>query len=330
MTVRMTIRNRLLQCLSDGQFHSGEVLGAALGISRMAVWKHLRGLREAGLEFEIVRGKGYRLSHPYELLDADVIATSVNTTTRAKLGPVEVFHELDSTSNWLRERARAGAPSGSICLAEMQYGGRGRHGRHWVSPFAANLYLSMLWRTEAGPESLGGLSLVAGIGLLRALRGMGIQQAGLKWPNDVLVDGAKLAGILIDVTGEVGGEAAVVLGIGINVDMPPASAGGIDQRWTDLCSLAGTEALSRNRLAAALLDALFPALDEFESGGLGRFMDEWREYDVLHGQAIDLLLPDRIVSGRACGIDAGGALLVDTAAGRKRFAAGEASLRAAS
>ncbi len=266
----MPIRNRLLQCLSDGQFHSGEVLGATLGISRMAVWKHLRGLREAGLEFDIVRGKGYRLSHPRELLDADVIEKSVNATTRAGLGPVDVFHELDSTSNWLRERARAGAPSGSVCLAEMQHGGRGRHGRPWVSPFAANLYLSMLWRTEAGPESLGGLSLVAGIGLLRALREIGIHQAGLKWPNDVLVDGAKLAGILIDVTGEVGGEATVVLGIGVNVDMPPASARDIDQRWTDLCSLAGTDALSRNRLAAVLLDALFPALDDFESGGLGR------------------------------------------------------------
>mgnify|MGYP001811759967 FL=1 len=323
----MPIRNRLLQCLSDGQFHSGEVLGASLGISRMAVWKHLRGLREAGLEFEVVRGKGYRLARPRELLDADVITKSVSAATRVDLGPVDVFHELDSTSNWLRERARAGAPSGSVCLAEMQYGGRGRHGRPWVSPFAANLYLSMLWRTGAGPESLGGLSLVAGIGLLRALHGIGIHQAGLKWPNDVLVDGAKLAGILIDVTGEVGGDATVVLGIGVNVDMPPAAARDIDRRWTDLCSLAGSGAVSRNRLAAALLDALFPALDNFESDGLGAFMDEWREHDVLHGQAIDLLLPDRTVSGRACGIDAGGGLLLDTAAGRKRFAAGEASLR---
>ncbi|MBT8116223.1 MAG: bifunctional biotin--[acetyl-CoA-carboxylase] ligase/biotin operon repressor BirA [Gammaproteobacteria bacterium] len=323
----MQLRNRLLQCLSDGEFHSGEALGASLGISRMAVWKHLRGLREAGLDFEVVRGKGYRLSRPRELLDAGQVRSAVCPETRAALGRIDVFHQLDSTSNWLRERALAGADSGSVCMSEMQHSGRGRHGRQWVSPFAANLYLSLLWRTEAGAAALGGLSLVTGIGLMRCLRGMGIRQAGLKWPNDILVDGAKLAGILIDVTGEVGGDCAVVIGIGINVDMPPTAAAGIGRDWTDLCSVTGGDSPSRNRLAATLLDELLPALDTFESGGLGPFMDEWREHDVLAGQPIDLLLPDRTVSGRACGIDDGGALLMDTAAGRKRFAAGEASLR---
>jgi BirA family biotin operon repressor/biotin-[acetyl-CoA-carboxylase] ligase len=323
----MHLRNRLLQCLSDGKFHSGEALGASLGISRMAVWKHLRGLREAGLDFEVVRGKGYRLSRPRELLDVERVLSAIDPQTRAVLGPVDVFHALDSTSNWLRQQVQAGAVSGTVCMAEMQHSGRGRHGRQWVSPFAANLYLSLLWRTEAGAAMLGGLSLVTGIGLIRCLRRMGVDQAGLKWPNDVLVDGAKLAGILIDVTGEVGGECAVVIGIGINVDMPPPAAAEIGRDWTDLCAVTGRDSLSRNRLAATLLEELLPALEAFESGGLGPFMDEWRTHDVLAGRSIDLLLPDRTVSGRACGIDDGGALLMDTAAGRRRFAAGEASLR---
>ncbi|MGB5260760.1 MAG: bifunctional biotin--[acetyl-CoA-carboxylase] ligase/biotin operon repressor BirA [Gammaproteobacteria bacterium] len=323
----MQLRNRLLQCLSDGEFHSGETLGASLGISRMAVWKHLRGLREAGLDFEVVRGKGYRLSRPRELIDVAQVLSAVAPETRAALGPIDVFHALDSTSNWLREQASRGAASGSVCMAEMQHSGRGRHGRQWVSPFAANLYLSLLWRTEAGAASLGGLSLVTGIGLIRCLRRMGVDQAGLKWPNDVLVDGAKLAGILIDVTGEVGGQCTVVIGVGINVDMPSPAAAEIGRDWTDLCALTGGDSLSRNRLAATLLDELLPALDAFESGGLGQFMAEWRTHDVLAGRSIDLLLPDRTVSGRACGIDDGGALLMDTAAGRRRFAAGEANLR---
>ena len=323
----MHMRSQILQHLSDGGFHSGAALGEALGISRMAVWKHLRRLREAGLEFDIVRGKGYRLASRGELLDAEAVRSAARPQTRAALGPIDVFLELDSTSNWLREQARAGACSGSVCLAEMQHGGRGRHGRRWISPFAANLYLSLLWRSGAG-AALGGLSLVTGIGLLRCLHGMGIRQAGLKWPNDVLVDGAKLSGILIDVTGEVGGECAVVIGVGVNVAMPAGAAAEIDRAWTDLRSHAEEASLSRNRLAAALLDELIPALAEFESDGLAPFMDEWRTHDVLAGRAIDLRLPDRAIRGRACGIDHSGALLVDTPAGRRRFSAGEVSLRA--
>ncbi len=326
----MQLRSRIVRCLSDGEFHSGEELGAALGVSRMAIWKHLRGLREAGLEFEIVRGKGYRLTRPVELLDAGQVLASVSAGTRTALGPIDVFLELESTSNWLREQALAGAPSGSVCLAETQHGGRGRHGRRWVSPFAANLYLSLLWRSEAGAATLGGLSLVTGIGLIRCLHRLGLQQAGLKWPNDVLVDGAKLAGILIDVIGEANGDCAVVVGVGINVDMPAAAAPAIDQDWTDLQTVTGAVAMTRNSLAAALLDELMPAMREFELGGLGPFMDEWRRHDVVAGRSIDLLLPGRTVYGRACGIDDGGALLVETEAGRERFAAGEVSLRVAS
>ena len=326
MTV-MHMRNRLLQCLADGAFHSGEALGTTLGISRMAVWKHLRGLREAGLDFEVVRGKGYRLSRPHELLDAEHIHSIVSPSTREMLGPIDVFPELDSTNTWLRHQASVGALTGSVCLAEMQHSGRGRHGRQWVSPFAANLYLSLLWRTGVGAAALGGLSLVAGIGLLRCLHRMGVHRAGLKWPNDVLVDGAKLAGILVDISGEIDGECAAVIGVGINVDMPPAAAADIGREWTDLHTLTGGEGLSRNRLAANLLDELLPVLADFETHGLGPFMDEWRSHDLLAGQPIDLLLPDRTISGRACGIDAAGALLMDTATGRRRFAAGETSLR---
>src|SRR5210317_820648 len=125
----MSLRQRLLETLSDGEFHSGEALGAALGVSRMAVWKHIRSLRELGVQLEVVRGRGYHLSASIELLDADAISAAIPPRLADRVGPLHVFDELDSTNNWLREQSHAGAPSGSVCVAEMQSAGRGRRGK---------------------------------------------------------------------------------------------------------------------------------------------------------------------------------------------------------
>lgn len=322
----MQLRQRLLHHLCDGEYHSGEALGRAVGISRMAVWKHVSALREAGLALEVRRGKGYRLPAPVEFLDHERIRLAVAPQARPQLETIEILTEVDSTNNHLRKRAQQGAAAGSVCLAERQLCGRGRRGRSWVSPFATNLYLSLLWRSAGGAAALGGLSLVSGIALVRCLHRFGIASAGLKWPNDVLVDGAKLAGILIDIAGESTGPCAVIIGIGVNVRMPPAAAAQIDQAWTDLYSQASDE-VSRNELAGCLLGQLLPVMAQFEAHGLQPFMDEWRSLDVVQGRSVDVRLPDALVSGRACGIDAGGALLVDTAAGRRRFVSGEVSLR---
>lgn len=326
----MQLRRRLLQLLSDGHFHSGEALGAVLGVSRMAVWKHLKALRELGMEFEVVRGLGYRMPASVELLDDAAILAVADVSTRDALAAIDILLEVDSTNNQLREQALQGAPGGSVCLAEMQHAGRGRRGRAWVSPFAANLYLSLLWRSTTGAASLGGLSLVTGIAVLRSLRDFGIDCAGLKWPNDILADNAKLAGILIDVVGESSGPCAVIIGIGVNVSMPSPAAARIDQTWTDLQTITGGTGVSRNHLAARLLDHVLPAVAEFEVKGLQPFLDEWRRHDMVDGRDVDLLLANEVIQGTARGIDAGGALLVDTAAGRRRFASGEVSVRVAS
>lgn len=325
----MQLRGQILNRLADGEFHSGEALGAGLGISRMAVWKHLKALRDLGIELETVRGKGYRLPVSCELLDRDRILANASPDLLAMLGPVEVLMETDSTNTRLREQALNGARSGAVCLAELQHRGRGRHGRNWVSPFASNLYLSLLWRSPLGAAALGGLSLVAGIAVLRCLQAIGVTGAGLKWPNDVLANDAKLAGILIDVAGESAGPCAVVIGIGINVAMQKRDAHAIDQSWTDLHSLTGRRDISRNRLAASLLDCLLPTLQTFESGGLQPFLAEWQRHDLVSGRRIDLRLPNAVVRGTARGIDAGGALLVDTDGGRRRFTSGEVSVRMA-
>ena len=326
----MPLRRRLLNLLSDGEFHSGEDLGASLGVSRMAVWKHLKALRNMGVQFSVQRGKGYCLPSSLELLERDKILSAATAMTAAGIDDIAVFLEVDSTNNWLRERMLNGAPSGTVCVAELQLAGRGRRGRSWVSPFAANLYLSLLWRSANGAATLGGLSLVTGVAVLRALRGFGIKDAGLKWPNDILVGDAKLAGVLIDVVGEASGPCAVIVGIGVNVCMPRAEAAAIDQSWTDLYHLTGDNRISRNALAARILDELIPAVEAFEAAGLQPFLDEWRHYDVVRGRAVDLILPNENITGTACGIDEGGALLVDTAHGRRRFVSGDVSVRVAS
>lgn len=322
----MPLRRRLLNLLSDGEFHSGEALGASMGVSRMAVWKHLKALREMGIDLTVLRGKGYRLPYSLELLERERILAAA---TVSGIEGIDVFLEVDSTNNWLREQALKGAPSGTVCVSEMQSAGRGRRGRSWVSPFAANLYLSLLWRSASGAAALGGLSLVTGIAVLRALRSFGIEAAGLKWPNDILAADAKLAGILIDVLGESNGPCAVIVGIGVNVSMPRDAVAAIDQPWTDLQQLAGDTGISRNDLAARLLDEVMPAIEAFDAAGLQPFLDEWRRYDLVSGREVDLLLPNERITGTACGIDGGGALLVDTTSGRRRFASGEVSLRVA-
>ena len=325
----MPLRRRLLNLLSDGEFHSGEALGVSLGVSRMAVWKHLKALRQMGVDFRVVRGKGYCLPSSLELLDRDRILSAATPASAAGIDGIEVFLEVDSTNNWLREQALNGAPSGTVCVAEMQLAGRGRRGRTWVSPFAANLYLSLLWRSATGATALGGLGLVTGIALLRALRSYGIEGAGLKWPNDILAGDAKLAGVLIDVVGESSGPCIIIVGIGVNVCMSPGEAATIDQRWTDLHHLSGGNSLSRNVLAARILDELMPVIETFDAEGLQPFLDEWRQSDVLRGRKVGLTLPNEYITGTACGIDEVGALLVETVHGRRRFLSGDVSVRVA-
>ena len=213
--------------------------------------------------------------------------------------------------------------------AAMQSAGRGRRNRSWVSPFASNLCLSLLWRSDCGIAGLGGMSLVCGVAVLRCLEQFGITSGGVQWPNDVLVNDAKLAGILIDVIGEATGSCAVIVGVGINVAMPEQASEQIGQPWTDLCSLTGMAQFPRNLLAARTLDTLLAAIGEFTASGLQGFLDDWSRYDVMAGRQVDVHLPGETVSGRACGIDETGALLVQTASGHQRFASGEVSVRVA-
>lgn len=322
----MESRLKLLEILADGRFRSGEALGLELGISRAAIWKQLRALRRWGVDIQAVRGQGYRLAYPLEFLHADTLRAHLSRAAQVAIPRVDIFTELDSTNTYLKALAQDGAPSGTVCLAEMQRAGRGRLGRVWVSPFASNLYLSLLWRFAAGPASLAGLSLVAGVALVRALKDFVPEGLGLKWPNDVQWQGRKVAGVLIEMAGESAGPSHAVIGIGVNVRMPDASAAEIGQPWTDLVRCLG-EPPSRNVLAAAILESLIETLRVFESEGLPPFLDAWREHDVVAGKSVQLHLPNGMITGEAQGIDANGALVLRIGDELRRFASGEISLR---
>ena len=318
----------LLQRLVAGPV-SGDVLARESGLTRAAVWKRIEALREAGVAIDARAGRGYALAAPVELLDAAAIGDALPSAVSAQLASIEVAWSLDSTNSELLRRPSAGQGA-QVLFAERQTGGRGRRGRTWASPLAANLYLSVAREFEAGLARLGGLSLVAGVAVTEALQALGFDEARLKWPNDVVVaDGArlrKLGGILIEGGGEHAGPARAVVGIGLNVRMPADAAAAIDQPWIDLVALR-PQPPSRNALAAALLAHVVPALAQFDREGLAPFLPRHAAHDVLAGEAVRVLAGDGEHAGIALGLAADGALRVRLADGVRDFHAGEVSLR---
>ncbi|HHJ16248.1 MAG TPA: bifunctional biotin--[acetyl-CoA-carboxylase] ligase/biotin operon repressor BirA [Gammaproteobacteria bacterium] len=322
----MSTRYRVIELLADGHFHSGEWLGRQLGISRAAVWKHVRALSGFGLDVHAVRGQGYRLAVPFQPLSAELICASLDATTLARLDNLEVFREIDSTSDYLRRVTPPGSDVMRACIAEWQSAGRGRRGRPWVSPYGTSLYLSLAVSMPAAGVQSGGLSLVAAIAVLRALQSCGIRGLGLKWPNDIFYQQRKLAGILLDLSGESGGSYQVVMGVGINLTVPDAAARAIDQPWADLSQCGVT--VERNHLAGVVVSELVKVIDTFNEKGLDVFKQEWQRFDLIADREVRLHSDSiETISGIARGIDAHGALLIEANGTTRSYHAGEVSVR---
>lgn len=311
-----TVPLKLIALLADGSFHSGEHLGEALGMSRAAINKHIQTIREWGLDVFTVPGKGYSLPAPIQLLDAERI-THLLDEQRITVLPV-----VDSTNQYLLDRI-AELQSGDACVAEYQQAGRGRRGRRWVSPFGANLYLSMFWRLEQGPAAAIGLSLVIGIVMAETLQRLGAENVRVKWPNDLYLNDRKLAGILVELTGKTGDAAQLVIGAGINLAMRDTHT--IDQGWINLQE-AGID-IDRNELTATLLNELRRTLPQFEQQGLAPFIARWRQLDNFNDRPVKLLIGEQQIFGIARGIDQQGALLLEQDGVIKPFIGGEISLR---
>lgn len=314
----------LLDALADGQWHSGETLAARFGISRAALSKRVERLRDWQLDVESRQGLGYRLSAAIERLDAQALQAAVPAL------PLTVNAIVESTNTLLLAASAEHDPQ--ALLAEFQSGGRGRRGRQWISPFGANLYLSLAWSWPSWPRQLTALSLAVGVACAQALRECGLETLRLKWPNDLLVADRKLGGVLIEHRGEAGGSCRVVIGIGLNLRMASSQGEAVSQPWINLdeaLQQTGQPPVSRNRVASLLLQSLHRLLSRYAEQGFAAVAAEWAELDACRDRPVYLLQNNSTQAAIARGVDSEGALLVDVDGRRERVLSGEVSLRPA-
>lgn len=308
----------ILRLLSDGEPHAADEVIAAGKLAPEELAPALADLLGLGVALD-ARGGSVRLLEPIELLDREVLDARLPPGVRLAL-----VDRCDSTSSLVADLAREGAPSGTAVVCEIQSAGRGRRGAPWLAPVGASLAFSLLWRF-AGSEArnLAGLSLAAGVACARAFARVGATGIALKWPNDVLWDGRKLCGILIEIASTA--DAAAVIGVGVNVSGAQRLAEKLPYPVADL-RMAGAAA-GRNAILAELLAALADACSRFDREGFGPFREEWQRQHAHRDQPVRLLNGESVQEGTAIGIDEEGALLVATARGVERFVSGEVSLR---
>lgn len=321
-----TLTFPILRLLTDGKFHSGEDIATHFKTSRATVWNAIQDAEKLGVEIFSVRGRGYKLPKPIQLLEQDAVLNAIGE--QRNWFKLEVHDHLESTNSYLMKKASAGEAHATCIAANLQSKGRGRRGRQWQAGLGASLTISLLWRFQCGASALSGLSLAVGVALIRTLHGLGVTQAQLKWPNDVLINGEKLAGILIELQGDMEGPSAAVIGIGINLNLPSRIKQQIDQPVTDLTGIA-SQNIDPNVLLGGLLKQLAAVLNDFERAGFAQVRDEWLQYHAYHQKPVKMLHPDgRETLGTAIDVAEDGILLVKTALGEQRFSSGEISLRA--
>jgi BirA family biotin operon repressor/biotin-[acetyl-CoA-carboxylase] ligase len=265
------------------------------------------------------------------LLESRRIRELMTAEAAALLEYLTVLQETDSTNDAV-SRLPERLQHAHAVLADRQSRGKGRRQRSWHSPAGGNLYLSLGWRFDGGAPSLATLPLVVAVCTCRALAELGFDGTGVKWPNDILVDGRKLAGILVELQSVGSGPALAIIGIGLNVAMPGESQPNnrIDRPWTDLATEwpAGAALPGRNRIAAGLLEQLLVGLARFGSDGFTPFAADWQNRDTLRGNEVELEIGNEALRGVARGIDEQGGLLVETAdSGLRACHAGEVTLQ---
>jgi BirA family transcriptional regulator, biotin operon repressor / biotin---[acetyl-CoA-carboxylase] ligase len=326
-------RSRLLAMLASGEFYSGEQLAKRLRISRGGVWKLIHSLQGMGIDVASVPRQGYRLPRAVDLLDRNAILAETAPNVRELLAPLEVMLTVDSTNRYLAEHAVNPPGTTHVCVAEVQNAGRGRRGRNWVAPFGCAICMSLSWQFGEAPPTFSALSLAVGVAAVRALRRVGVEGVGLKWPNDLMWQTRKLGGVLIEMRGEAAGPTQVVIGLGINVRMPAAVRLMLAEQQAALISdvheIARERTPSRNALVAMLVEENVKMLQVFSARGFEPFAEEWRQLDTLADAPVRVISGSETIFGRSRGVDLDGTLLVNVDGQLRRFASGEVSLRAA-
>lgn len=315
----------VLRQLSHEDFLSGEAIARRLSCSRATVNNAIREALAQGVAVHAVHGRGYRLAAPLSWLDAEGLAKAFAGRGMS----LRCLDQVDSTNAHLMDWAQAGAPHRSVVAAEWQSRGRGRRGRTWHAGLGQGLMFSFLWRSGRSAAQLSGLSLAVGAMLVKALRDLGLKVGGVKWPNDILVGEAKLAGVLIELSGDMLGPSAAVIGVGLNIDGGEAMSQRVGQAVTDLRRHLG--AVARTDIFQALAFALDEGLAEFEAGGFSAFHAFWQAHHVHQDRSVMVISgPGDALAGIARGVDPEGALLLETPTGVRRIHSGEVSVRGVS
>ena len=327
----------ILKLLADGQFHSGEALAQRFKVTRTTIWNAVKHAESLGVEVFSVRGRGYKLPQAIELLDEKLVLAAIGEQ-RAWF-KLEILNEVASTNTYLMQQKSI---AHATCVAaHIQTKGKGRRGRTWVSQLGASLTFSLIWRFSCGAAGLSGLSLAVGVALIRAFNSLDVNNVQLKWPNDVLVledytseknMPKKLAGILIELQGDLEGPSAAVIGVGVNLNLPKNVLDSIDQPAIDLMSASERSVnqgkINQSMLLGIILKHLSEVLSTFESLGFVGLRDEWLSYHAYQNKPVKMLLPNGTeVIGTVKNVADDGILLVETPLGIQRFSAGEISLR---
>lgn len=318
------IREKLINALAGGGFVSGQSIADELSVSRAAISNQVKALNEMGVDIFKVRGKGYQLANPLVLLDKVAIGEGLNALRADNC--VETHTLIDSTNDYLMRKLPNQVTQGQVCIAEYQSAGRGRRGRQWISPFGSHLYLSYYHKLNDGFSAAMGLSLVTALAISDAINALYDVQVQLKWPNDVYLDGVKLAGILIDLEGQATGDCHSVIGIGVNLQMPEQAAEQITQPWTDLQQYVG-ERIDRNELVVAIIVALNQRLKQQSEQGVESMLSDWHQHDLYLNQTVKIITGENEEFGICRGVNEQGALLLETNGQLKTLFGGEVSLR---
>lgn len=305
--MRYDIYRRLRQ--TDG-FVSGEMISLKLGVTRAALWKHIKAMRADGAVIESVTGRGYRLAAAPAVPRAEYVRAHLRHDL-----PVFFEESAASTNDTAKAAARDAALDGAVFIAGQQTAGKGRKGRTWVSAPGQGVYLTLLVRPKLSPDKIPGITLMAAVAVCAAIEQTSGKAARIKWPNDVIVGGKKVAGILTESMMHMDGVEFVACGIGVNTG---ARRG--------LPETAGALTANNTLLAAAVIDGFLDAYAVFATDGVSAFMPAFRARSAITG-AVTLTGAQGSVSGALLGFDDEGAILIESGGAARRFIAGEVSLR---
>jgi len=320
------MKNEILRALREtDSYVSGQELCRKLGVSRTAVWKNIRSLQEDGYEIEAVTNRGYRLAGVPDTIAEEEVASRLQTERMGR--QIRYFSRIDSTNQYAKRIAEEGAPDGTLIIADEQTAGKGRSGRTWVTPPAEAIAFTLLLRPKLSPDRISMVTLVMGLAVTNAVNSLYGVSAGIKWPNDVVIKGRKLCGILTEMSAEVRQVNYIVIGVGINANLTSFPE-EIREIATSLKLELGRD-INRAELIARVMAEFERLYAEFEAqGDLGAVMQEYNELCLNAGSKVRVLDPNGEYTGTSRGINSMGELLVETEDGKmQEVYAGEVSVR---